>query len=362
MAKCCICGTKFSWLRAKHDLAMMYSNDVIEDLKKAGAYTEKKMLLADSFCEKCRHHLSNIYKAQKGWEDYFKNGINAYNYLNEKIEQNQIHINFDADGFELLLYSYYKRIINCQNNMELIQKIKKKINERWDCISVKYANLVFPKNEKHHHICATRYNDNLVLIENKSPKVKMEITDEEKQSENIFNLFNRANDEALFAISIIPLENIVSYQLIGDVEHVAMVSGGGGYGGEPSLTGATIGGLLFGDAGAIIGAQTGFCINPIESTIKEFDSRVTILNLKNAEGQVEIRELPYYYSEVFMKVIPEKEFNYLQATKNAETTIHTQSAPATNMVEEMKQLKELLDLNLISQEEYDLKRQQILNL
>ena len=137
--------------------------------------------------------------------------------------------------------------------------------------------------------------------------------------------------------------------------------GGGGGGGQPNLYGAVIGGLLFGGAGAIIGSQTGIHINPIKSDIVENDSRVTILNLKNSEGQAEIRELPYYYSEVFMKVIPEKEFNFIQA-QNTPTQRQTQNAPARNIVEEIKQLKELLDLGLITQEEFDAKKKQILNL
>ena len=129
--------------------------------------------------------------------------------------------------------------------------------------------------------------------------------------------------------------------------------------------------LLFGGAGAIIGSQmgAGITINPIQSSVVEYDSRVTMLNLKNAQGQAEIKELPYYYSEVFLKVIPEKEFNFIQSQRNAASSDQTksipeqtQSAPTTNMVEEMKQLKELLDLGLITEDEFNLKRKQILKL
>ncbi len=323
----------------------------------------------DTFCLSCIQHLSFLYtthpmfmKLEQQRDEFIKNGIKGFNYLYDCVENEKLSRCFDKENFEEFLLFYYNRIVGYQFSEQTIIKINESIDERWNSISRKYQNLCFPKLEKHHHVCATRYKDNLILIENSTPKMKIEMSDTKEYSEKIFNQFNNTENENLFAISVIPLENIVSYQLIGDVEHVAMVSGGGGRGGQPNLTGAAIGGMLFGDAGAIIGAQTGFCIDPIKSTITEFDSRVTMLNLKNAEGQVEIKELPYYYSEVFMKVIPEKEFNFLQANKNTEAPVQSQTAPALNMVEEMKQLKELLDLNLITQEEFDAKRQQILKL
>ena len=286
----------------------------------------------------------------------------AYKNLLTANSQNFNHKGVIKENFIKCIDYRYEKSRRFFQNDEIIKNSNMVIKEKWEKIQDEYPNLVFPKLKKQHHVCATRYNDNLVLMENVQPKLRIHTDSDVNKSKSFFEQLINTNAENLFAISVIPIDNIVSYQLIGDVEHVAIVSGGGGYGGKPSLSGAAIGGLLFGDAGAIIGAQTGFCIDPIESTIKEFDSRVTMLNLKNAEGQVEIRELPYYYSELFMKVIPEKDFNYLQAIKNAETTVQSQNASALNMVEEMKQLKELLDLNLISQEEYDLKRQQILKL
>ena len=207
-----------------------------------------------------------------------------------------------------------------------------------------------PTEYEYQHMCATRYENNLIILENRKPEFNF--SNDINKANEIYNKLKVISNEDLFMISIIPLENILSYQLVGKVEHVSTVSGGGGRGGQPNLYGAAIGGLLFGGTGAILGAQTGIHIDPVKSDIKKFDSRKTLLNLKNSQGEAEIRELPYYYSEVFMKVIPEKEFNFLQADKSAETPTQTQTTPASNMIEEVEKLKELLDLNLITQEQF----------
>lgn len=356
MACCALCGKKIAiseWI----DSGLFYKS-FEEDLQKANAYEFKKLLGNGNYCYSCMENY-RLFKKEENIEE-------TYRYFKEIISFNSAHVNIDINKFDDLIESLYSSYSQKEKlkkeNKFIIQKIDDTVLERRAEFSSKYggSSWFFPKLSKNGHMGATKNNGNLIMVENWSPTFSF--TNEVENSKNIQDNVNSMDDEDLFMASIIPLDNIVSFQLIGDVEHVAMVSGGGGGGGQPNLRGAAVGGLLFGGAGAIIGAQTGICINPISSAIKEFDSRVTLLNLKNAEGQVEIRELPYYYSEVFMKVIPEKEFNFLQANKNAETPAHTQNTPALNMVEEMKQLKELLELGLITQEEYDSKRQQILKL
>lgn len=375
MANCSICcefignGTIAKSLGARKEVVDRNIADyIVKKLKAQGEEDGQKYYLPEnnflvrndviSFCESCHKSLDRLIN-----NPFESPLLTAVAYRSLKSRCNPIAI-YNSYGLKQVFDEMYKSAEIEFLGYKTLKSMQENTSIRWQMIEDKYdaKTFVFPKSEKHHHVCATRYEDNLVLIENKSPQFYKELTNADVFYERVWNRFENTSDETLFAISIIPLENIVSYQLIGDVEHVAMVSGGGGRGGQPNLTGAAIGGMLFGGAGAIIGAQTGFCIDPIKSTITEFDSRVTMLNLKNAEGQVEIRELPYYYSEVFMKVIPEKEFNFLQANKNTEAPVQSQTAPTLNMVEEMKQLKELLDLNLITQEEFDAKRQQILKL
>ena len=332
---CSLCGKKMKLI----DFDISFSNSFEDDLKEFNAYTTKKVLGSGNYCPYCTRYYKLLKNGNEEGYQYFKNVIKS----------NNAHVNINLQNFDKLV-EYYSLRVQLKTYVEEAQNLIKK-----SCGS----SLVFPKLPENNHFCAMRQGNNLVMYENFNPEFHF---DEKIQyTKDILQEIKKSGDENLFMITTIPLENILSYQLIGNIEHTTITSGGGGGGGQPNLYGAVIGGLLFGGAGAIIGSQTGIHINPIKSDIVENDSRVTILNLKNSEGQAEIRELPYYYSEVFMKVIPEKEFNFIQA-QNTPTQRQTQNAPARNIVEEIKQLKELLDLGLITQEEFDAKKKQILNL
>ncbi len=370
---CTLCGKKMKFM--DYEPSFQYSFE--DELKRFDAYTLNKVLGDGNYCPACKEN----YNFLKKGTDVEK----GYTYFKEVIESNRAHVNINLQNFNKLVEHYYRYHTvgrkEREENKILIAQIEGHIRREQAVIRGRNAGrLVFPKLLEHKHFCAVRQGDNLVMYENFNPEVRY--GDNAQRTKYIFEDIKKKGNEKLFMITTIPLENILSYQLIGRVEHTTITSGGGGGGGQPNIRGAVIGGLLFGGAGAVVGSQTGVYINPIKSEIVEHDSRVTILNLKNDKGQAEIRELPYYYSEVFMKVIPEKEFSFIQAQNNAETLaqgqkqntqvqiqehnapaqIQAQNAPVRNMVEEIKQLKELLDLDLITQEEFDAKKKQILNL
>ena len=354
---CCICGVKLKFFGDNE----YYDSTVVPALRKLleENNVNRRPYYFPKFCKDCMGILTEMLEnAAKG--DITKANLAENDVWRIYLNNTQNKDEFIEDNFKLFLEQAKNEAINLSKKGNLISDARSLLSNRWEILQNKYSNLVFPSLEEHRHICATKSENNFILIENGTPKLKITPNDELSYCQETYEQICKSDERTLFAVSVIPLENIVSYQLVGNIEHTTVTNGGGPT--VPNIKGAVYGGLLFGAAGALIGAQTGAFTNPIKSEVVEHDSRRTMLTLKNAEGQVEIRELPYYYSEVFMKVIPEKEFNYLQATKNAETTIHTQSAPAINMVEEMKQLKELFDLNLITQEEFDSKRQQILKL
>ena len=62
-----------------------------------------------------------------------------------------------------------------------------------------------------------------------------------------------------------------------------------------------------------------------------------------------------------MKVIPEKEYDYLQIHKKNERN-EEQSNTSNNLVDTMKQYKELLISGVITQEEFEAKKKQLLGL
>lgn len=341
MGKCAFCGEKTNFWKL-NTVELERVSKIRPILIKHNIYVGS-ILPSIDYCHTC---IENFFKLMSN-----KDVPMVCEYFKSIISKNNMHANIVPSAFDVLLEKYIEKYNNDNNYKKAVSDVKLLIVEKRKEMQEKYGLWwESPTEYEYQHMCATRYENNLIILENREPKFNF-LNDIDKANKTYDKLKTISNED-LFMMSIIPLENILSYQLVGNVEHVSTVSGGGGRGGQPSLYGAAIGGLLFGGAGAVIGAQTGVHIDPIKSDIKEFDSRKTLLNLKNSQGQAEIRELPYYYSEVFMKVIPEKEFNFLQADKSAVIPTQAQTTTASNMIEEVKKLKELLDLKLITQEQF----------
>ena len=260
--------------------------------------------------------------------------------------------------------NYISNIYSSRKQSEERKKVNNHVSIRWNEITKKYGdNFVFPSEEKQRHICVTKVEENFVLVENSGLGFNTIGQYKKNANEKKAEYFLKQDDESLFAISLIPLENIVYFQVVGNVEHTTVVSGGEVKGGGVNTQGAAMGALLFGGVGAVVGSQIGTEVvgKPIKSKMVEHDQRKTFFVIKNKDGKVEHRELPYYYSEVFMKVIPEKEYSFVQANSAANRVAEEKSS-SNNIVEEMKRLKELLDLDLITQEDFDTKKKQLLGL
>lgn len=152
-------------------------------------------------------------------------------------------------------------------------------------------------------------------------------------------------------------EDILFYQEKGSVQYSTEVYGGGGTNKDINIKGAVIGGLLFGEVGAIIGSRkdTGIKINEVKSKTIKHDSRNVILCYKDNQHNTINMEFPYKCYDIFTTLIAEKEYGCVQVERN---TKNESRLP----IEELKQLKELLDLGIISENDYDLKKKQLLGL
>ena len=154
------------------------------------------------------------------------------------------------------------------------------------------------------------------------------------------------------------IENIIYFRKQGDVQYTTEISGGGA-----NVGGAVTGGMLFGTAGAIVGAQVGTetIIDPIKSTTTKHDTRKTIFQYKDENKNIITVEWPIAYFDLLMKVIPEKEYDYLQLHKKNEQNVE-QPNNLKGIVDTMQQYKELLDSGVITQEEFEAKKKQLLGL
>lgn len=159
-------------------------------------------------------------------------------------------------------------------------------------------------------------------------------------------------------IDVIPISDIFYFQEKGEIGYSTDVAGGGSKG--VSYGGAVIGGLLFGGAGAIVGAMSGNKVEEIKSKSVKHDNRYVVIRYKDVSGKTVERKAPYAYFDVFNKLIPEKEYSYIQLNTAPEEIVKT--SVSSIPVEELKALKELLDIGVITESEFDKKKKQLLGI
>ncbi len=138
------------------------------------------------------------------------------------------------------------------------------------------------------------------------------------------------------------------------------ITGGGGTVGGSSLKGAIVGGVVAGGAGAVIGSRKEAKIDPIKTHTTVYEEAEVCIKYRDFDGN--LKEVLANSRDVFdalKKLIPEKEYAYIlsQNRIQPQQTIEEKSSIEDRLVK----TKELLEKGLISQEEYEKKRQDILS-
>lgn len=151
----------------------------------------------------------------------------------------------------------------------------------------------------------------------------------------------------------IALDQLLYFKIEGSVQHTSNVTGGG-----VNLGGAVAGAVIGGSAAAIIGSQVG---TETKTDIVTTDDRKIILSFYENGTLVTLEIKSSNKDETIAslrKLIPEKE----------ESVVHAESRKAAAPVaigssaDELRKFKELLDTGVISQEEFDAKKKQLLGL
>ena len=174
----------------------------------------------------------------------------------------------------------------------------------------------------------------------------------------------QAYDDKWTVVLQIPLDKIKHFKMVGSIGYSSEVHGGGGSGGGVNMGGAVAGGLLFGGVGAIIGSQLGTetRIDAIKTKVTEHDNRKVEFFYEDESGTtVSLMFGPSAY-DCLMKLIPEKAFDAVVSNAPQSEEVAQPTAPASTSLSQLKELKELLDMGIISQEEFDAKKKQILGL
>lgn len=106
---------------------------------------------------------------------------------------------------------------------------------------------------------------------------------------------------------IIPIKNIISFKRFGDIHSYTDITGGGG--GGSSIGGAIIGGVIAGEAGAVIGSRKK--TDEIKTKNIVVDKRVTIVEI-NDDNNLYYITLESKDYEVLLKLMPSKEITFVQ--------------------------------------------------
>lgn len=178
---------------------------------------------------------------------------------------------------------------------------------------------------------------------------------EKKLVQQKYNVvYNSKIPEINFTYDEIPVNNIKYFTKEGDIQNNTVVSGGGG--GGLSISGAIVGGLIAGEAGAIIGGRKK--IEEIKSEIVKNDNRKTILKYYE-NNHIISKEYDYQAFNVFEKLIPNKEYNIvIQDEIQKNTNFKSEN---TNIEDSLKKLKNLRENDLINESEYQQKKKELLD-
>ena len=149
----------------------------------------------------------------------------------------------------------------------------------------------------------------------------------------------------------IPIKDIQYYRCYGDEHYYSKVSGGGG--GGTSLGGAVIGGVLAGTTGAIIGSRKES--DPIQTTVKHINSKETYLVFRYVGRNTTVSFYGDNLYRKLFKLIPDKAYENIALKSNYAQTSYD------NNLDRLKDLKVMLDNDLITQFEYEEKKKEILS-
>lgn len=182
----------------------------------------------------------------------------------------------------------------------------------------------------------------------------------EKDALSLFPVFtNRAmfrTFEDKIHVTAIPLDDISYFCRDGEIFHEQIISGGGG--GGSSIKGAVIGGIIAGEAGAVIGSRKE--TQAITSRTVTHDTRCVLLKAKT--GEIKFESNSY---DAIAELIPEKDYAVVEELRRRSAIDSaTKSEPVikeNGASERIKSLNELKNAGLITDDEYNEKRAEILS-
>lgn len=173
--------------------------------------------------------------------------------------------------------------------------------------------------------------------------------------------YEPSNYEALINLQPvrIPLDNVESYSVLGEMFYQNKVSGGGG--GGVNVAGAIIGGVLFGGVGAVIGSRAK--VNEVKSELIKHDNRRTVLTIRGEEKQRLRLSFSHAAYRSFLDILPEKDLDVVQELKK-QKYIRQQLEGMTDrrtLVEELNDISRLKTNGFLTDPEFDIIKKRLID-
>ena len=158
-------------------------------------------------------------------------------------------------------------------------------------------------------------------------------------------------------VTKIKIDDIEHFQEEGEVYREQVISGGGS--GKINVGGAIVGDIIAGPAGMIIGGQRK--VNEIKSETVTHDTRKVVLtyfiNKKSKyRGKIVFNK---NIKQFLLDNIPEKEYSIVELNKKKE--LIKDNSKNINTKDKIKELNEMLEEKLITKEEFEKKKKELLD-
>lgn len=232
------------------------------------------------------------------------------------------------------------------------QEERKKEQER---IESKRQLLIKTWNEKMEALCCSEEDSVRVPNKNWLWVANGNLYEAEDVDRFVKRCLNQDLEKYAIEYSCIPVSNIQCFSAEGDVQYTTRISGGGG--GGSTITGAIVGGLLAGETGAIVGSRKK--VAEIKSESITHDSRNTLIRYYRENELLTISYDGFDVYNYLLKKMPEKDLLSMQL-KGTDKQKEAAGTNLSDIEEKMLTIKRLYEAGLISKEEFEEKRTELL--
>ena len=254
---------------------------------------------------------------------------------------------------------------NTFKNIKLYKEYQERFDEKLNSFDIDYPKECLVLKTKDNLEVNIWINNNRLFfaITNNLPFKKNFLLN---NTENVDDAYDHQQKlEAIYqSLNYITLESILYYNVEGIIGTETKTTGGGGTAGGISISGAAIGGLLFGPVGMLIGSRKEATFNEVKTETLMKDDRRLVLYYKSGSTTRKIEFSPEEYANL-KAFLPDYDLdvvNQKQAMSSRVEKPETQklTEKTSTKAEKIKELKAMLDDNIIDKQEFEILKKEIL--